>query len=278
MKHLFSRWLLNEISLRIGILMDTVSWRGTVHLSESAFKLPQFYKSFLFLLQVMWESSEWKGSVWNINHMRIFVSLCQWNRNIGTFCMKPQPLGMWNSYLKWEYQCGMRQEGSTDAKHLHISFNLWASWWWPSHGLRTVRSRISWWVWYEPLGKEERSGEEGGGGHSRFPARLIGESLLLTCLRSSSALRQQGALWLAHLVSAGRGRGGGGGVKLRKLVWESEVSASLSLQPGSLSPQFKQINNELQIMAWTRAFLTCNVWCILVTNQPFAAFNSDLQK
>lgn len=48
----------------------------------------------------------------------------------------------------------------TDAKHLHIILHLWGSWWQSSHGLRTVRSQISWWVWYEPLGKEEGGGKE----------------------------------------------------------------------------------------------------------------------
>lgn len=92
----------------------------------------------------------------------------------------------------------------TDAKHLHIILHLWGSWWQSSHGLRTVRSQISWWVWYEPLGKEE-----GGGGRRRRRAFLVSSQadrqrpVPHLSRQGNAVCSQQGVLWLAHLVSAG---------------------------------------------------------------------------
>lgn len=212
--------------------MDTVSWQSSIHLPMTAFQI-----AVVLGLQAAINSLWMKPSVVILNMNKLpdyLVFFCLQGKNIGAQCltltsgdMSPPPITF--------SLCRNSTLACTDKKKVHrckafvlIILHLWGSWWQSSHGLRMVRSQISWWVWYEPLGEEGGGGGSRGwgggeGGHSWFPARLIGKSLLLIC-PTEAMLSAASRVSCAHLVSAGRVR-----VKLRKLVGENRVGLFSSL-------------------------------------------------
>lgn len=146
--------------------MDTVSWPSTVHLSITTIQLLQSV------------TAGYMNSVW-INREDVkdqpsvsclFPPAKQKHQCSLHEALTSGDTGLHPITFSWcrNNTLACTEKKHTDAKNLHIILHLWESWWQSSHGLRMVWSQNSWWVWYEPLGKEEGWGGWVGGGIPDF--------------------------------------------------------------------------------------------------------------
>lgn len=190
--------------------MDTVSWLSTVHLSITTFKLLQCVTAgYMNSVWINREDVKYQPSVSCLFPPAKQKHQCSLHETLTSGDTGLRPITFsWcrNSTL------ACTEKKHTDAKNLHIILHLWGSWWQSSHGLRMVWSQNSWWVWYEPLGKEE--GWRGGGAFLISSQADRQKPAPHLSRRGNALCSQQGVLWVAHLVSMGRR--GQARVKLRK--------------------------------------------------------------
>lgn len=77
-----------------------------------------------------------------------------WNLNLGGGAAGSLPL-----HLPYAETALHGEKAHRCKAFAPLILHRWGSWWQSPHGLRMVRSQLSWWVWYEPLGRVEEEEE-----------------------------------------------------------------------------------------------------------------------